>query len=198
MKTTFKNRLGFTLIELLVVVLIIGILVAVALPQYERAVAKTRLVRWTAVLDALKKNIDMYMMENNWPQHEFFFTGTSGQDVGDLKVPCDSLGEKDCIIDKPYATVEARNVASISTSGSAWVVSFRGREEDFPDQRGDVEILFVKDMARGDWYSVEGRRMSPVLCEWILELGYPVTTGMKRQCDKFDVELPLCSFCNPT
>ena len=57
---------AFTLIELLVVVLIIGILSAIALPQYQKSVAKARFAAATPKIHALEQGLREYYLANGY------------------------------------------------------------------------------------------------------------------------------------
>lgn len=56
---------GFTLIELLVVVLIIGILAAVAVPQYQKAVEKSRMTEAVLFLHQIHHACQLYELAGN-------------------------------------------------------------------------------------------------------------------------------------
>ncbi len=79
-----KNKLGFTLLELLVVVLIIGILAAIALPQYKKAVEKSKATQALTLLQALYQSATVYQLNTgNWP--------TSIEEL-DIDIPADFKG----------------------------------------------------------------------------------------------------------
>ena len=66
-KSSFKGCFcskAFTLIELLVVILIIGILAAIAVPQYQKAVEKSRATQALTLVQAAALSAQRYYLEN--------------------------------------------------------------------------------------------------------------------------------------
>lgn len=79
---------GFTLIELMIVVAVIGVLAAIAMPQYQKYVAKSEVASVLATLTGAKTNVEAFAVETG----AFPDGSTSGQTVADLGVPTMSLG----------------------------------------------------------------------------------------------------------
>ena len=119
MKNANTSRLGFTLIELLVVVLIIGILAAVALPQYQKAVTKTRYMQLKPLVKTIAEAEEIYYLANGK------YTGDFAKLDVDMPAPTSSTDASDtgrttynypwgyCFLDSSLVIMCRNNLADI-------------------------------------------------------------------------------------
>ena len=82
-KGEVMKNCAFTLIELLVVVLIIGILAAIALPQYQKAVMKSRFAAAIPKVHAFEQGLREYYLANGHYKFDYdaFAVGEKWSDI---------------------------------------------------------------------------------------------------------------------
>ena len=141
---------AFTLIELLVVVLIIGILAAIALPQYQRAVHKARMTEILARVPAMERAINLYVLENGFP--------SSAVDLfdmdSDLKSGLTDQGEKG--EGHFYKSKYVSYSAKCRSSGCQWYTSYSKNGNPDPDTFGTHQTRVYREYKKNDGW-VKGR-----------------------------------------
>ena len=115
-KQNAVNKSGFTLLELLVVVLIIGILAAIAVPQYQKAVLKSKLTQWALFVTDGYKAIDIWNLSHQIPAGQsvrFVGEAESNKIQGylDLDFTCNKIDGIYC-----YTNVGRFNMACSNTN----------------------------------------------------------------------------------
>ena len=132
-----KNNKAFTLIELLVVVLIIGILAAVALPQYQKAVIKSRYAALKNMTQAIANAQTVYYLAN----------GTYATDFNELSI--DTGGKiynwSKGVAEFPWGTCEIYSGTWVQCKnnqiGMWYRVAYNGKKQCLTDVTQDLNAI---------------------------------------------------------
>ena len=166
------NSKGFTLIELLVVVLIIGILAAIAVPQYRKAVDKSRYSQMISTARSIENAQDAFYLATGR-----YATDFDELDVGISKdLPTKETEEADrFFIGSAGFRVNAINTSSIYYDGDDRVASFTLYHKNLTsdvsafDNRGQIRcVTYVGQKKRGqaicESMGGEGVKGNPTTC----------------------------------
>ena len=161
-----RNRRGFTLIELLVVVLIIGILAAIALPQYMKAVEKSRASEAVSLLKSIINAEQIYAMAN----------GDFTDDLTALDVSFPSL------LDNSHFNTNNFNISAVF-NGEGWglAVAAKRAANGEPFETGDraytINVyLWTDNKAVWSMTTPAGANCQTEMCKAIIPL-LPKITG---------------------
>lgn len=122
----FASQKGFSLIELMIVVAIVGVLSAVAIPQYQNYVTRAKWSVNLSQIEPLKLTISECLLEN-----------------GMVTTACDSTAEIQTTLPQPRYVVN--NGTTLGSTGSVLTVSLTGSAE-----AGACKIEMQVDTSTGD------------------------------------------------
>lgn len=115
-----SSKIGFTLIELLVVVLIIGILASVALPQYQTAVAKSRIAGLIALGRSLQEAQKLHYMENGVFTNDFNLLDVTCTPLPEDSSSCKLSSSQFAQINSGYLTLSDSRVPNVLLLFYTW------------------------------------------------------------------------------
>ncbi|MGL5527391.1 MAG: pilin [Plesiomonas shigelloides] len=122
---------GFTLIELMIVVAVIGVLAAIAIPQYQNYVVKSELAAGYSSLTALKTNVEARLANDSTPLTTSTASATT---LGAIQ---------------PSDTDIAEITAGITDTGEAELIYTYGTKSSVKLSTGNITL--TKDAGTGAW-----------------------------------------------
>lgn len=155
--THYYNK-GFTLIELLVVVMIIGILSAVALPQYKRAVEKSHAAEAMIILKTIAQANHIYYLANG----EY----ASHLDLLDVQVP-----GSDVVTNNERRKKTSHFAYGVQIYGAGYAVKSIAMANRYPVQDYYLYISPDKPGVRCVQYNDKGKEICQNLSNNVIENG---------------------------